>query len=68
MENQEPKQYSSRILWAEYLALSDTEKVKLLNDAILFMQEANYRTKAECIFMAMGYKKLIDNIFIEHHN
>lgn len=49
------KYYTSEHIQSIYASLKDSEKIKILSNAIDIMNQYNGRTKFLCIAMAMGY-------------
>lgn len=49
------KYYTSEHIQSIYVSLKDSEKIKILSNAIDIMNQYNGRTKFLCIAMAMGY-------------
>jgi len=50
----ETKLVTKNEFWKEYNKLSDAEKIKVLYEALEYMQSYNGRSKSTCIAMAMG--------------
>jgi len=54
----EKKHFNAKQIGDEFAALSCTEKLQILYDALDIMQQYNGRTKFLCIAIAMGYDSL----------
>ena len=48
--------YSTGEVWEIYENLYNLKKIEVLNEAIDHMESANFQSKTEVIFKAMGFK------------
>jgi hypothetical protein len=56
INNVKVRYYSYSELRAMYNKLTCKEKIVILTEALDYMQQANWRSKSDCILLAMGYK------------